>query len=94
MWQKLYYVLRVDGRPRVSVLEACGEDGTAFVGECSIGPRPHLVRSDRPMRLTPLRDGHRRCILRCDDCEASREVLVFVSEEKARRVAHRMLVEG
>ncbi|MGQ9524778.1 MAG: hypothetical protein ACUVTZ_08055 [Armatimonadota bacterium] len=94
MWKKLYYVLKVDGRPRVSTLEAFGEDDTAFIGECSIGPRPHAVRPERPIRLTPLPGGHRRCMLRCSDCESSREVLVFVSRQKAEQVAQRMVLEG
>jgi hypothetical protein len=46
------------------------------------------------MRLFPGKPGTRRWILICSDCEASQEVLVFVSREKAQRMVDILLNGG
>jgi hypothetical protein len=94
MWRRLYYIGRVAGRPCVSTLEPLPGSPEEYVGECTIGPSPHVVLPEMPMRLFPGKPGTRRWILICSDCEASQEVLVFVSREKAQRMVDILLNGG
>jgi hypothetical protein len=93
VWSKLYYIGRIAGRPHVSVLEPAGDTKDAYVGECSIGTAPHRAEAARPLMLTLPHGGSRRAILRCLDCETQREVMVYLSEEKARKMVDH-LIEG
>jgi len=88
---KLYYIGRVNGRPTVSVLEPVEGAEDRFTGECTIGATPHIATPDAPLVLVPAGEGDRRATLNCRQCEATREVMLYLSRERAVKLAQSLM---